>query len=44
MQNWVAPEFLESAEKELIEERWQMVTTEKLPEASVLQATTRRLG
>jgi ABC-type nitrate/sulfonate/bicarbonate transport system substrate-binding protein len=44
VQKWAAPEFLEQAAKELVEERWQMVTTEKLPEASVLQATTRRLG
>jgi hypothetical protein len=26
-----APEFLEAAAKELIEERWQEVTIEKLP-------------
>jgi ABC-type nitrate/sulfonate/bicarbonate transport system substrate-binding protein len=41
---WAAPEFLEQAAEELIEERWQKVTTEKLPEASELQASTRRLG
>lgn len=41
---WAAPEFLEQAAEELIEERWQKVTTEKLPEASQLQASTRRLG
>jgi len=41
---WAAPEFLEQAAEELIEERWQKVTAEKLPEASELQATTRRLG
>ena len=28
---WAAPEFLEQAAKELVEERWQKVTTEKLP-------------
>ena len=41
---WAAPEFLEQAAKELVEEHWQKVTTEKLPEASELQASTRRLG
>lgn len=42
--SWAAPEFLEQAAKELVEERWKIATTEKLPEASALQATTRRLG
>ncbi len=41
---WAAPEFLEQAAKELVEEKWQKVTTEKLPKASKLLATTRRLG
>jgi ABC-type nitrate/sulfonate/bicarbonate transport system substrate-binding protein len=41
---WAAPEFLEQAAKELIEERWRKVTTAKLPETSVLQASTKRLG
>ena len=41
---WAAPEFLETAAKELLAERWQKVTTAKLPETSVLQATTRRIG
>jgi ABC-type nitrate/sulfonate/bicarbonate transport system substrate-binding protein len=41
---WAAPEFLEAAAKSLLEERWQKVTTEKLPETSILQASTRRLG
>ena len=41
---WAAPEFLEQAAKELVEERWAKVTIEKLPEASELQASTRRLG
>jgi ABC-type nitrate/sulfonate/bicarbonate transport system substrate-binding protein len=41
---WAAPEFLEQAAKELIEEQWKKETSEKLPEPSVLQATTRRLG
>ena len=44
VREWAAPEFLEKAAKELIEERWQKVTTTKLPEASELQASTHRLG
>jgi len=34
---WAAPEFLEQAAKELLEERWQKVTTDKLPEATSLR-------
>jgi ABC-type nitrate/sulfonate/bicarbonate transport system substrate-binding protein len=34
---WAAPMFLEQAAKELIEERWQKVTAEKLPETSMLR-------
>jgi ABC-type nitrate/sulfonate/bicarbonate transport system substrate-binding protein len=41
---WAAPEFLEQAAKELVEARWQKVTSAKLPETSVLQASTRRIG
>jgi ABC-type nitrate/sulfonate/bicarbonate transport system substrate-binding protein len=41
---WAAPEFLEQAAKELIEEQWKKKSTEKLPETSELQATTRRIG
>ena len=44
VREWAAPEFLEKAGEELIEERWKQVTTAKLPAASELQATTRRLG
>jgi hypothetical protein len=32
-----APEFLEQAAKELLEERWQKITTKKLPEATSLR-------
>jgi ABC-type nitrate/sulfonate/bicarbonate transport system substrate-binding protein len=32
---WAAPQFLEQAAKELLEERWKKVTGDKLPEASV---------
>ncbi len=31
---WAAPEFLESAAKELINERWLKVTGDKLPTVS----------
>jgi len=34
---WAAPEFLEQAAKELLEERWKKVTTDKLPEATSLR-------
>ena len=33
---WAAPEFLEKAAKELLEERWQKVTAAKLPEPTNL--------
>lgn len=36
---WAAPEFLEQAAKELITERWEKVTGDKLPATS-----TARLG
>jgi ABC-type nitrate/sulfonate/bicarbonate transport system substrate-binding protein len=44
VEKWAAPEFLEQAAKELVEERWKKVTSEKLPEPSELQASTRLLG
>jgi hypothetical protein len=31
---WAAPEFLEQAAKELINERWEKITGDKLPAAS----------
>ena len=37
MREWATPEFLEQAAKELIEEKWQKVTTAKLPEATSLR-------
>ena len=37
VQEWAAPEFLEQAAKDLLEERWQKVTTDKLPEATSLR-------
>ena len=44
VEKWAAPEFLEQAAKELVEERWKKVTSEKLPEPSEMQASTRLLG
>ena len=41
---WAAPEFLEKAAEELVEEKWKKITTDKLPEASELLASTMRLG
>lgn len=41
---WAAPEFLEKAAMELVEEQWKKVIMAKLPAASALQASTRRLG
>jgi ABC-type nitrate/sulfonate/bicarbonate transport system substrate-binding protein len=37
VQEWAAPEFLQQAAKELLEERWKTVTAAKLPEATVLR-------
>jgi hypothetical protein len=37
VQAWAAPEFLEQAAKELVEERWRSVTGEKLPAATELR-------
>jgi len=34
---WAAPEFLEQAAKELLEERWKKVTGDKLPESTPLR-------
>jgi hypothetical protein len=34
VQKWAAPEFLEQAAKELINERWTKVTGDKLPSTS----------
>jgi ABC-type nitrate/sulfonate/bicarbonate transport system substrate-binding protein len=36
VQKWAAPEFLEQAAKELLEEAWKKKTTAKLPEGSQL--------
>ena len=44
VREWAAPEFFEAAARELIEESWLEKSTEKLPEATELQAESRRLG
>jgi len=37
VQKWAAPEFLEQAAKELIEEQWNKVTATKLPQAKAIR-------
>jgi ABC-type nitrate/sulfonate/bicarbonate transport system substrate-binding protein len=37
VREWAAPEFLEQAAKELIEEKWENVTADKLPESTSLR-------
>jgi ABC-type nitrate/sulfonate/bicarbonate transport system substrate-binding protein len=44
VKKWAAPEFLERAAKELVEERWKKVTGDKLPDATELLAETPRMG
>jgi ABC-type nitrate/sulfonate/bicarbonate transport system substrate-binding protein len=41
---WAAPEFLEKAAKELLEEQWKKVTSAKLPETTKLFEETKRIG
>ena len=41
---WAAPQFLEKAAEELLEEEWKQITTVKLPEASELELSLVRLG
>jgi ABC-type nitrate/sulfonate/bicarbonate transport system substrate-binding protein len=41
---WAAPEFMEQAAKDLIEEQWKKKSAQKLPEVSELQAESRRIG
>jgi len=36
VQQWAAPEFLEKAAKELVEQQWKKITAAKLPEATTL--------
>jgi len=44
VQKWAAPEFLEQAARELLEQQWKKVTTSKLPEAAAPLASGNRLG
>ncbi len=44
VQKWAAPEFLERAARELLEEQWKKVTTSKLPETASPLASGDRLG
>jgi ABC-type nitrate/sulfonate/bicarbonate transport system substrate-binding protein len=44
VKKWAAPEFLECAAKELLEEQWKKVTTAKLPDATELLASSQRVG
>ena len=37
VQEWAAPEFLQQAAKDLLEERWNIVTAAKLPAATSLR-------
>jgi len=41
---WAAPEFLEQAARELLEEQWKKATTAKLPSTTELQVASRRVG
>jgi len=41
---WAAPEFLEQAARELLEEEWQLRTSAKLPDAAAPLASKKRLG
>jgi hypothetical protein len=44
VKKWAAPEFLEKAAKELLEEQWKKATTAKLPEATELLKSSQRVG
>ena len=44
VQKWAAPEFLEQAARELLEEEWKKRTTSKLPETAAPLASGTRLG
>ncbi len=41
---WAAPEFLEKAARELLEEEWQLKTSADLPDAAAPLASRQRLG
>jgi hypothetical protein len=44
VQKWAAPEFLEQAAKELLEQQRKKVTAAKLPDATELLASSQRVG
>jgi ABC-type nitrate/sulfonate/bicarbonate transport system substrate-binding protein len=44
VQTWAAPEFLEQAARELLEEEWKKKTTEKFPETAAKLASGGRIG
>jgi ABC-type nitrate/sulfonate/bicarbonate transport system substrate-binding protein len=44
VKKWAAPEFLEKAAKELLEQQWKKVTAAKLPETTKLFEETMRIG
>jgi ABC-type nitrate/sulfonate/bicarbonate transport system substrate-binding protein len=44
VQKWAAPEFIEKAAKELLEERWTKETGSKLPDATKLLDSSKRVG
>jgi hypothetical protein len=39
-----SPQFLEQAEKELLDQQWKKVATAKLPDGTELPATIQRIG
>jgi ABC-type nitrate/sulfonate/bicarbonate transport system substrate-binding protein len=44
VKKWAAPEFLEQAAKELLEEQWKKTTTAKLPDTKKLFEESKRVG
>ena len=44
VQKWAAPEFLEQAARDLLEDEWKMRTTSKLPKTAAPLGRTKRLG
>ena len=44
VKKWAAPEFLEQAAKELLEQQWKKATRAKLPETTELLKSSQRIG
>ena len=44
VKKWAAPEFLEKAAKELLEEQWTKKTSAKLPDVTELLKSSQRVG